>query len=464
MAGQLNLYNLGSLGVNVDKNPVQLEDGELTLAQNALHDPTGSMGGLRKRPGLLKINSSAVSGSVFGITNVPIDPITTRTFYVGVDQDVTAAHQWLTSVDAFGNVATATTPGACARPTDAFLTPIATSILSNRSTQSETLFIYPGDYTRGNPQPIRAYDGTVDTLLFEIPLNPKAVADYGLTDYAAKSGGLSAMILDGTKLYLATVDYFLSGTGAHSRVMEYDFETGVLKQIGESASGWDGDIGAASTGGATGAGAQAFQSLAMHQGYLYAGVGPIDTVSNSTAAGVYRIRPGIDSTWTYDFDNSGTIDDDEEIPTCMASYKGQLYVGMRDTNTANARLLVRDFAGAYTSSLTVGTAAGSGFFAMTVFADNLYVCAHDNNGASSISTIRKFDGTTWSTVKTIDTATATPRIGAAMVVHNSRLYVLAISSAKNGVITHTSDGTTWTDQSTSMTSGDVVSIFGVLTD
>jgi hypothetical protein len=42
VSGKLNCYNLGSLGVNVDKNPVQLEDGELTKAQNAIHDPTGS--------------------------------------------------------------------------------------------------------------------------------------------------------------------------------------------------------------------------------------------------------------------------------------------------------------------------------------------------------------------------------------------------------------------------------------
>lgn len=451
----------GWQGVNTTKNPIQLDDNELSKAQNAFRDPAGEHGALRKRPGLTKVNSVALSGSVLGFINVPLNEIQTRRFFVGVDQAVTTAYQWITSTDAFGTTSTATTPAACAKPGDSYLVPSGLPVLTNRGCQSESLFIYPGNYTRGTAQPVRAYDGAVDKLLFEVPLNPKAISDYGLTDYAIRVGSIPFMRLEGSKLYLCSIDYSVAGTGAHSRLLEYDFDSGVLSQIGESASGWNGDIGAASTGGATGGGTQVFFCCALHQGYLYAGVGSHDT-TNSEASGVYRIRPGVDTAWTYDFDNGGAGNADLEVPMCMESYKGKLYVGMRDLNSFPARLMVRDFAGTYTSSLTVGSANGSGFFAMRVFGDNLYVTAHDNNGASSITTIRKFDGTSWTTVKTIDTGTATPRVGVELVVHNGRLYCLAVSSAKNAVVTHTSDGTTWTDLTSNLTGGNIVSIFGAL--
>lgn len=464
MAGKLNVYSLGSLGVNVDKNPVQLEDGELTKAQNAIHDPTGSMGSLRKRPGLTKINSSAVSGSVFGAINVPLAPISVRRFLIGVDQTVTAAYQWISSVDEFGTTTTATTPAACARPVGAFLGFNAIQVLTNRGCQTETLFLYPGDYTRGNPQPIRAFDTSVDLELFKVPLNPKTVTDQGLADYALRVGCIPNMKLVGNKLYFVSIDWMRASFGAYSRVFEYDFDTSTLTQIGQQCSGWDGDVAAASTAGTTGPASQAFRCVEMHQGYLYAGVGHVDDNTNSTSSGVYRIRPGIEDTWTYDFDNSGAADTDLEAPVCMASYKGKLYVGMHDRNTPTARVMVRSADGSYAQSTTAGNGNGSVWVDMIVFGDNLYACHLDNNGASSITTIRKFDGTTWSTVKTIDSATATPRIGVTMAVHNGRLYVLAINSSQTGIVTHTADGTTWTDQTSNLTVGNLVSIFGVVTD
>lgn len=454
MPGLLNIFNLGSLGNNVDKNPVQLEDGELTKSQNAIHDPTGSMGGIRKRPGLLKVNSSAVSGSVFGITNVPLSPITTRTFLIGVDQDTTTSRQWFTSTDAMGTLAGATSPGACARPDDA-ISYIGTHVLTNRATQGESFFLYPGDYTRGNPQPVRLWDGTVDRELFQIPLSATAMANEP-TNYAGSQGAILNMLLEWPKLYVVSHD-FSSGAAPHySRVLEYDFETGALQQIGQGCSNATGDLGA------TVGGPHIFTCVAIHQGFLYAGVGPVITGEGSTASGVYRIRPGVDTTWTYDFDNSSA---GEERPMCMASYKGKLYVGMQDLNTASQRVMVRDYAGAYTSTVTQGTLVGSAWVDMKVFGDNLYVTSYDSNTTSSQSRIHKYTGSAWSVVKTIDSATSTPRIGVAMVVQNSRLYVLGVSTDRNGLVSHTADGTTWTDQSTTIaTSADVTSVFGVLTD
>lgn len=454
MAGKLNVYGLGSLGVNVDKNAVNLEDGELTQAQNAIHDATGAMGGLRKRPGLNKLNSGAVSGSVFGICNVPLPLITTRRFLIGVDQGVTASYQWITSTDEFGATATATAPGACARPGTSGSSFFRT-LVTNRGVQGDGFFVYPGDYTRGAPQPLRIYDGTVDQELVRVPINTWALANEGSANYASSAGWIINMLLVDTKLYFVSIDFILGASPHYSRVFEYDFETSVLRQIGAAASNATNDVGAASGGNLS------FTCLAYHQGYLYAGAGPVVSGEASTAAGVYRIRPGIDSTWTFDFDSSAS---GEEFPTCMASYKGLLYVGTADFNSGAARMLVRSAVGAYTSSTTVGTNALSGWSDMKVFGDNLYACSYDVNGASSQTRIHKFDGSSWSVVKTIESGTATPKIGVAMLVHNGKLYVLALNTSKNGTVTSTSDGSSWTDTTSNLTSSNLVSIFGVLTD
>jgi hypothetical protein len=454
MAGQLNVFGMASQGVNTDLNDVNMEDGMLRKAQNAIHDPTGAMGSLRKRPGLLKVNSNAVTGSVFNICNVPIAPITTRRFLVGVDQAIEVAYQWITSTDEFGTTATATTPGAVSSGAGATSWIASTNAtLSNRGCQGEGFILYPGSYTRGNPQPVRIYDGTVDRELFQIPLNAVAFAAEGAANYASSTGEVLQMLLVDKKLYIVTHDFSLGAAPHYGRILEYDFETGALQQIGNGCSSASGDIG---TGGN-----DVFTCVAFHQGYLYAGVGPVLSGEGSAGAGVYRIRPGVDATWTYDFDNSSA---GEERPMSMASYKGKLYVGMHDLNTASQRIVVRDYAGAYSSSTTQGTLTGSAWVDMLVFGDNLYATSYDANGASGQTRIHKFDGSSWSVVKTIDSATSTPRIGVAMLVHNGKLYVLGINTNRLGIVTYTSDGTSWTDQTTNLDGLDVVSVFGVLTD
>ena len=448
--GKIDVFGWG--GVNTTKNPIQLEHNELTKAQNAFRDAAGEHGALRKRPGLTKINSVALSGSVNGFIDVPLNAITTRRFLIGVDQGTTSAYQWVTSTDGFGTTSTATSPGACAR-WDGVGGNIFRSVIQNRGAQTENFFVYPGDYTRGNPQPIRIYDGTVDQLLVEIPINAIALANEGTANYASSDGMIPQILIEGTKMYIVSHDFSLGAAPHYSRILEYDFETGGLAQIGQGCSNETGDLGASAGGPHT------FTCCCVHAGYLFAGVGPVLTAEGSTAAGVYRIRPAeTNATWTYEFNNAAA---GEEVPTCMASYKGRLFVGTTDFNSATARMLVRDYAGAYTSSTTVGTTTDSGWTDMKVFGDNLYACSYDDNGASSQTRIHKYDNSSWSVVKTIDSATSTPRAGASMVVHNGVLYVLAVDTNKRGIVTYTSDGSSWTDQATNLTSG-ITSIFGVL--
>lgn len=72
MGTSLKLYQLGTMGVNVDEDPLALNDQEFRLAQNAIRDPLGSDTGLKKRPGLLIFNLSLTAGSVLGGVGVPL--------------------------------------------------------------------------------------------------------------------------------------------------------------------------------------------------------------------------------------------------------------------------------------------------------------------------------------------------------------------------------------------------------
>jgi hypothetical protein len=352
-----------------------------------------------------------------------------------------------------GAVATATTPAATSKGNNhAYPVLNGKYVLTHRGLQIENSLLYPGEYTRGAPQPIRIYNGSVDREYFKVPLNPRAVAERGLTLYAAHEGQLLDWCLVGRKLYFISLDYIHVGTALYSTIFEYDFDTSNLVQIGEGCGSGNGELG---DGGVI------FSSLTYHQGYLYAGAGSFGIGTNSTAAGVYSIRPGVDRGH---FDNSGAADTDHETPISMASYKGLLYVGMHDSNTSTAHLRVRSAAGAYTSSTSLGSGNGSCWPRMIVFGDNLYACGWDNAGAASITTIRKFDGTSWSTVKTLSTGVANPFVGVEMLVHNGVLCVLAVNQDRDAMVSSSGNGTSWTDQTSGMGNDNVLSIFGVFTD
>jgi hypothetical protein len=74
---ELKVTNFGLNGVNVDKNPLELADGELTQAQNAISDPASGRSTLRKRPGLIAFNTSVTAGMVLGGIDVPLVNLST---------------------------------------------------------------------------------------------------------------------------------------------------------------------------------------------------------------------------------------------------------------------------------------------------------------------------------------------------------------------------------------------------
>jgi hypothetical protein len=67
---KIDIKTLGLAGVNVDKDPLELDPDELTKAQNAIHEPLGSNAGIKNRPGLIDFTGTAGPGSILGGTGV----------------------------------------------------------------------------------------------------------------------------------------------------------------------------------------------------------------------------------------------------------------------------------------------------------------------------------------------------------------------------------------------------------
>jgi hypothetical protein len=83
---KLTVRTFGTRGVNVDKNPLDLDDDELQSAQNTISDPTSGTSSLRKRPGLLGFNTATLTYTVLGGSPLPGPNLTasgTVTIYLG---------------------------------------------------------------------------------------------------------------------------------------------------------------------------------------------------------------------------------------------------------------------------------------------------------------------------------------------------------------------------------------------
>lgn len=82
MVAILKIANIGAGGVNVDTDPISLDDKELRLAQNAIRDPLGADSGLRKRPGLGVWNTTIAAGAILGGIGVPLQDLTSNGLHI----------------------------------------------------------------------------------------------------------------------------------------------------------------------------------------------------------------------------------------------------------------------------------------------------------------------------------------------------------------------------------------------
>lgn len=258
--------------------------------------------------------------------------------------------------------------------------------------------------------PLRIYDGLSDRFLIGVPKD---------ASLAPAEAVISMLVANGT-IYIATLDNNAGG----GRVLQFDLDSLTFTPIG--AAFGSGDVSYA---------------MCWHMGRLWVGTNDGD----GTAQNVYFIRPGIDSAWTTDEAMSAhTLGG-----VCsMASYKGKLYVGTDNVSTANGKILVRDETGVYTVSETgTGTSAMNGYIAMVVFQGNLYAAYWNSSG--SVSRIRKFDNSSWSTVYTGASGTAVPIL--ALFEHDDFLYALFGTATTSAQLIRSDSGTSYTDLTTFLT-------------
>ena len=150
--------------------------------------------------------------------------------------------------------------------------------------------------------------------------------------------------------------------------------------------------------------------------------------------------------------------------SCMATYKGKLFAGyqMRDTgvgvigfSTIRERVAAPSTPGAdpWSTSLTAtgGSAVAENLFAsMVVFKDNLYASYFN---FTQTAKIYKFDGTTWTTQYTASTAPTRAALYLFVDTNSAGteiLYAFGYSESSTMTWLSSTDGTTFTDRSTTL--------------
>ena len=134
--------------------------------------------------------------------------------------------------------------------------------------------------------------------------------------------------------------------------------------------------------------------------------------------------------------------------TCLVVYDGDLYIGSNQPASTFGKVFKLTTGGVLSTSQTEapGGSAGAynGFTTGVVWDDNLYM-SYWNDDATDVALIKKFNGSAWSTVKTISGAGARP--GQGFMAADDKLWWYGGGDGSTGVLYSTTDGTSWTDQS-----------------
>lgn len=438
MPGKLNLYNLGKLGVNVDKSPVHLEDGELTKSQNATRDALGVDGGLRKRPGLSRLNSVANS-SFAGVTNLPFPYSKTTTFYAAISATAEGGSSpstiWRTSTNGTTWAAEIVQPNRAQHIDRTGMGTVANDphFADNKAIISfkDKLYYAGDDYIRyptaSHTAPtIHCWDGTVDAVVARAPYN---IA----TGASTNAQSILAMAAHRNLIYVSTFDGGSTPT-LNGRVFSFDPVIGDVLTTGPTAA-----VGATEFDG------EIPYCLVSFLNRLWVGT------HNTLAAGdshVSFFRTGVDTAWTVD----ATFSNYNVHSLCV--YNGQLYAGLGPNGGGAIKVKVRATDGTWSDSDSTGAGTYSHYTALTVFGTNLYALLYDDSAAAANRLkIRKFDGSSWSTVNTITSASRTQHLPGMGLSVGGALYFTAaegdgsaaVDANSDGIILRSTNGTAWTE-------------------
>ena len=412
MAEKIVIYSIGEHGVNVVKSPIHLDDGELVRAQNALFDTEGEAGALRKRYGLIKLNSSALDGAVQSIFNngLPFGADLATTLWAALEASA-GSNTWRKSTDNGASWAFVTAPEKSQQIVSNIVPPpliqfqhATTRCVSYRKKLYYASAGYVQEPTANSTQPeIRVWDGTIDEFLVTIPPNT-AVGD------TLNAMVVLDMMVGNGRIYFGTFDGKPSSL-PESRVFSVDPGNGFMRQIGPAFSN-------------------------LHFAYCLAWFNSKLWMGTSNAGGgtgkIYSIRPDFDTSWVQEY--SATIG----YVQSLTVFDGQLYAGLSNaqaTGTHTPLVVVRAANGTWGTSDTApaGTSAGVSYYdSLIVYKDALYAFLVDNDTGGTTLIVRKFDGSSWTTDKDISaTFTSTNFMGQA-IVHDGKLFVALTEQGGDG--------------------------------
>lgn len=435
--GKLNVFKLGTGGINLVKDPLHLSDDEVAQAQNAEIQSDVNVGGegaLTKRGGLAVLNSAALAGAVYGMVGIPILTTYTRTLYV--------ARGTATS-DTF---ATTTTGSNYTLSASALAWAVQTKWSdenadrdAHRGAAFKTFIIYPGNnYTKNTDNPeIAIWDSTTAQLVERIQIGPSGNGSppYAITDMITANG----------KVYFGVHDPGGTGANIAGRVMVYDPITGSVTQVLAAFGPGTNEI----TGGAPSA-------LAWYQGQLFVGLN--GSLTTNGIGKIVRAYVDVDTTWTTDVSNLTS-----HIAT-LGVFKGDLFAGSMSSATTGASIYRRTSStAAWTAVATdAGGAGGSGHYAsLVVYNDEIYAAEYHST-TPIIHIVKSTDGTTWSTARDVDSLDGGV---AGNLPGNSGTYGADLffvfrsttATATDGFVMRLSSGT-WTKASTANYNGGLLTL------
>jgi len=306
------------------------------------------------------------------------------------------------------------------------------------------------DYTVGtNAPPLRAYDGYSDRIVARIPRN----LDVSST---AEPKAIVSLLAANGKVYISTLDGGTNGAAGGTimgSVYQFDPPTQQLTKLGATFP----------TGHLP-------YSLCWAYGRLWCGTS-INQLADTEPGRVYWICPDADTTisltgiWTLD----KTFSANEAMVNALAVFQGKLYaaVDYNGTGASNSCVYTRTTAGVWSASDTaaVGTEAtglSRGYSSLLVWPPEnasvssptsaLFAVRHDVTGDAGTGALRKFNGSTWSTVHTWDfTNTGTSHLDFTYALSSTTIKPVLWLTRGINLFPNSTDGTTWTNRAAGLT-------------
>lgn len=392
---KLNVYDLGSKGVNLVSSPIHLTDGEIVAGQNAEFYREQGRGALRKRPALRRVNTSVLAGTVGGIINVPLPgPGDRRIYALSADAGST---KW--------QIYNGTAWAVSSAQSDRALGLHSNGDFYRCVKVGQQLYYVTIDSTAdGNMGVVLAFDGVSEG---EVCRLRRAVGL--LTSPLCASAG---------RLYLS--EY--RATTVDGAIYEFDPATGAVRRIADTPF--------------------APPAIEAVSGVFYLGKLWVGTHDNSAATYTGKLYSARLEDTAFVLERTAAANHDTYMD--LAVYKGNLYAGTRALNGATEAIIEkRTPAGTWSTSLTGTTvSSGNAFFSLAVFNNLLFAIYY---GVGTVLKVYKFDGASWSIDKDLYDGTESP-YGGQMVVVGSNLYVTGYATfAYKGRVWKRDTAGTWTN-------------------